>query len=644
MYHRLPRPLLVAAIVVATAGGLAMTLREAYASTPTPQLPDLVADSPNEISLSVSEETPTKGHMEPELLLRFNGYVHNKGPGAVDFRGERSAPPNPSEPASPPMGVFQRIYEYPSTEGPPPTAETTPHKDEPSSGIMEYVTADGHEHWHLQHVARYSLWNATETIEVAPAQKVGFCLEDSEHVEPERGPPEQVYKDYGEHPREFCRYRQPEATEVFEGISEGWRDSYTSNLAFQWVDVSNVEPGEYRLRAEADPEHFIQEAPGPKPPAYAGQATVVPGFDAAAQSDFVETDHPLTVHLSSKKWEGPEYDERPSNSPTYEVVTAPAHGTLGPIVGNQVQYTPAADYNGPDSFSFAARDPKSPFPHSPAVASVSLDVGEYKPSVAIEGAPTSMIAGTSISLSASVGDDTDEVKWSSSFPTIAASGATTATYTAPSTPPPGGFVTVTAESPHSGRDQKTIQITPYVALPPNPQVPPATAPTPHHDGKARGHEHCRAVDTDSHADRAQAVHHRHGRAARQAALDSDPARTQARELCDRVKRRQAFTCTTRLPRGVSAKARIGVWATLKVGQPLDPDCAPARTRAERDEIDGGRLVARYPSRVALSVRCIGKGPSCRFRWQGASSSRGRRAVGSRQPRTGLGLWGGRAGG
>ena len=32
-----------------------------------------------------------------------------------------------------------------------------------------------------------------------------------------------------------------------------------------------------------------------------------------------------------------------------------------------------------------------------------------------------------------------------------------------------------------------------------------------------------------------------------------------------VKRHQAFTCTTKLPKGVSARAPIGVWATLRVG-------------------------------------------------------------------------------
>ena len=552
MPHSLPRPLLVAAIAIGIAAALAMTLRNAQASSPTKELPDVVADSPDNISLDVSEETPTKGHMEPELLLRFNGYVHNIGPGALDFRGSRSTP-DPQEPATPPMNVFQRVYNSDGT-----------YSEEPSTAQMIYVNADGHHHWHLQHVAYYSLWNAEKSAEVAPAQKVGFCLEDSQRME-ETGPEKAIYSDEEDAPfgsREFCRQYQPEATNVYEGISEGWRDEYTSNLAFQWVDVSNVTPGEYWLRAEADPEHFIQEAPGAKPPAYAEEATVVPGFDAAAQSNFVETDHPLMLQLTSKKWEGPEYDEQPSKSPIYEVVTPPAHGTLGAIEGDRVQYTPSAGYKGPDSFTFAARDPESAFPHSPAVASASLDVGERRPGVAIEGVPTSMITGTSISLSAAVSNDTDEVKWSSSFPTIAPSGATTATYTAPSTPPPGGFVTVTAESPHGGRDQRTIEIGPYVAAAPNPQVPPATAPTP---GKI-------GVKTTVALSKPTAM--LIGRKLYLTATAGQPGRLRLTAILrghrlgscvTQVRRHQAFTCATTLPRGVSAKARIGVWATLKVG-------------------------------------------------------------------------------
>jgi hypothetical protein len=555
MANWIRRPLLWTAIAGGVCLALAFTLRDAHASSPTRLLPDVVADSPDNISLAVSEETPTDEHMAPELLLRFNGYVHNIGPGALDFRGSRGTP-DPKELASPPMNVFQRVYNSDGT-----------YSEEPSTAQMIYVNADGHHHWHLQHVAFYSLWNANKSAEVAPAQKVGFCLEDSQRME-ETGPEKAVYSDEEDAPfgsREFCRQYQPEATDVYEGISEGWRDEYTSNLAFQWVDVSNVEPGEYWLRAEADPEHFIQEAPGPKPPAYAEQATVVPGFDATAQADDVDTDHPLTVQLTSKKWEGPEYDEQPSNNPVYEIVTPPAHGTLGPIEGNQVQYTPTAGYSGPDSFTFAARDPHSAFPQSPAVASVTLDVGDHPPSVAIEGAPTSMIAGTSVSLSAVVQNDTGEVKWSSSFPTLAPTGSETATYTAPETPPPGGFVTVTAESPNGGRDRRTIEIRPYVAPTPKPEVPPPTAPTP---GKSAGTSvgplskptamligrKLYMTATAERAGRLRLTAIVHGR--------------RVGSCSSQVRRRQALTCTTTLPKSVSTKAPIAVWATLRVGNRL----------------------------------------------------------------------------
>ena len=43
---------------------------------------------------------------------------------------------------------------------------------------------------------------------------------------------------------------------------------------------------------------------------------------------------------------------------TYVVVAGPQHGTLGPIdqVTRQVTYSPSADYNGPDAFTFRAND------------------------------------------------------------------------------------------------------------------------------------------------------------------------------------------------------------------------------------------------------------------------------------------------
>ena len=91
------------------------------------------------------------------------------------------------------MKVFQRVFTTNAEE----TNIERPHKEEPSAAEVLYVNADGHHHFHLQHVAKYSLWNASRTAEVAPAQKVGFCLEDSEHEDQDLGvgPSSKVYAD-----------------------------------------------------------------------------------------------------------------------------------------------------------------------------------------------------------------------------------------------------------------------------------------------------------------------------------------------------------------------------------------------------------------------------------------------------------------
>ncbi len=538
----------------------------------------MVADPPDNVSISVSQETPTGEPAAAKLLLRFNGYLHNKGPGALDFRGKRATPGDPKNLASPPMEVSQRIYEYETTSGPPPTSEETPHREEQSNSKMEYVNADGHHHWHLQHVAAYSLWNSQKSAEVAPSQKVGFCLEDSEHVE-NIGPEQGVYVDYGAHPREFCRQYQPEATEVFEGISEGWRDVYDASLAYQWVDLSDVLPGEYWLRAEVNPEHFIHEAVAEKPPAYAEYPTIVPGFDAQAESRSTEVEQPLTLTLTSQKWEGPEADEKPSPAASYEVVTPPAHGTLGAIALNRVTYTPEKGYSGPDSFTFAAKDPNSSFPESPAVATVSIDVSNTPPpSVAIEGAPLSMIAGTSVQLSALVSNDTPEVTWSASTPTIATTGPETAVYSAPTTPPSGNRVTITAESPDGGRDQQTIEIMPIPTPQPQPEVPSQTTlpttpskvlpPTTGPGGPHRaGFTGPLSIPTAMLIGRKlymTATAEQAGRLRLTAVLRN----RRIGSCVTHVRSRQSFTCATTIPSAISTRAPIKVWATLQLGRRL----------------------------------------------------------------------------
>jgi hypothetical protein len=469
---------------------------QAHASGSSALLPDLVADSPDGMELVTDSSSGTA-----RLLLRFNGYIHNKGPGAVDFRGTRVAPKLSKEVeekvkkaeekkealpqsieeelAASPMHTFQRLFT--TAVGEEETNIERAHLDESSSAELIFSSADGHHHWHLQHAAKYSLWNSAKTGEVAPAQKVGFCLDDSQHVETTKGPSTPVYADNVPPFRDFCQQYRPNATSLFEGISPGWRDLYDKSLAFQWVDASSVLPGEYWLRSDVNPNEVVKETGGANVPAYASTPTIIPGFDALAQSSSTGFGEAKTITLSAKAWND-------AATPTYKVVTQPAHGTLSAISSGKVIYTPNAGYSGGDSFTFSAADPSSQFPTSPAVATVSLEVAAAEPAVAIEGAPASITAGTSVQLSAHVSNDSPTVTWAVAPAASAGTITPAGLYTAPAGVPSPDTVTISATTSKGAKDQRTIEIVAPAPdepapeepapgeLPPSGEAPPSGAP------------------------------------------------------------------------------------------------------------------------------------------------------------------------
>jgi hypothetical protein len=634
--------------------------RQAHASGPAGLLPNLVADPPDNASL---ETSATDGGLskegEPRQLLRFNGYIHNDGSGALDIRGERSAPqvsqkttneveaarehneeveyyeegslrelPQKTEEelAIPEMKVFQRLYT--TNAGNPEESKKyleRPYETHSSAAKMVYVNADGHHHWHLQHVAKYSLWNSEKTAEVAPAEKVGFCLEDSKRmeVEPhgERGPTEPVYSDEAAPGRDFCERFRPNATSLYEGISPGWRDEYTSNLGFQWVDTSNVLPGEYWLREEVNPEKTISEEGLGSKVSYAEKPTIIPGFDAQAQTTGTGIGQPVTVMLESMKFESTKW--KAAAKPTYTIVSSPAHGTLsqsgppgqggtlgqGGSIGqggslekgdDQVTYTPQAGYKGLDSFTFYAADPNSEFPRNPAVATVSIDVGEgqFQPSVAIEGAPSSMIAGTSVQLSAKVSNDGPAIAWEAGGGSITAGGL----YTAPSEPPPGGAVLVSARGEDGAADQRTIAILPIppaVAAPvasPSTQAPGGGRSTPGGRTPARGLSRPQGMLIGRELIMTTRVTE-----AGRVRLSAYLGRRELGGCVARTPADRTFTCRLKLGRGISTDARIGVLASLRVGATLLQQSRPA-ARVQAMKMAGGSGVAGVARLLHVRVR------------------------------------------
>lgn len=76
----------------------------------------------------------------------------------------------------------------------------------------------------------------------------------------------------------------------------------------------------------------------------------VPNTAPVASDDSVTTDEDTSVAITLSA------TDADNDSLTYSIVSNPSHGSLGTILGNQVTYTPDANYNGTDSFTFKAND------------------------------------------------------------------------------------------------------------------------------------------------------------------------------------------------------------------------------------------------------------------------------------------------
>ncbi|HWT95791.1 MAG TPA: lysyl oxidase family protein [Solirubrobacteraceae bacterium] len=447
------------------------------------KLPDLIADPPTRpliVPADAAQDEP-----EGRLLLRFDGHVHNRGPGPLEMEGRNPSPFGPNL-APPTMGtVVQNVDRGDGTMVP-----------RPSTAAMVYETNDDHKHWHFKEAARYSLWSSDGAAEVAPAQKAGFCLTDSEPVE--APDPSGIGLGHYEDPT-FCQWGnpqlktprpgKPQVDSVVTGISGGWRDTYSYDLFFQWIDISNVAPGAYQLRNEADPFNIVVEADEVNPPGVA--PLVIPGYRATPGALTIERSGASPVTLSAQGFAS----GRPLGAAQLTLVDLPEHGKLTTAAGtalaagdtvaptDALTYTPTGDTAQADRLSFSAREAGTPFPLTPPVAQVTLTPRAADPgpdpapdTVAIGGVQGDVIAGTSIQLTAVVTGKTARVEdlvWQvlpdATHGTVSAGGR----YVAPAQVPADGLATVRASLPSGASAEVRLRV---VAPPPNDPAPMPRTP------------------------------------------------------------------------------------------------------------------------------------------------------------------------
>lgn len=169
-------------------------------------------------------------------LLRFTAMMVNVGAGIFEVRGSRPSTSNP-------MVMSQVLYE--SSDRNLGVARQI------RTGAVGKWSGDGHDHWHVQEMMRYDLWGSSGTQRGA---KVGFCFLDSD-----------AYQLSLPGARSTPYYRNamcgnsPSALSNTMGLSIGWGDEYTWDLAYQWVDITNLPSGSYTLRAKVDPYGYFLE-------------------------------------------------------------------------------------------------------------------------------------------------------------------------------------------------------------------------------------------------------------------------------------------------------------------------------------------------------------------------------------------------
>ncbi len=114
---------------------------------------------------------------------------------------------------------------------------TTNPKDVNGNPIFEYSPC--HKHYHFSGYALYELLDASGKT-ILTGRKQAFCLEDFAKYYSNPGPAKFT-----------CSY---------QGITVGWQDVYGSYLDCQWLDITGIATGNYRLRVSINPEKLLKES------------------------------------------------------------------------------------------------------------------------------------------------------------------------------------------------------------------------------------------------------------------------------------------------------------------------------------------------------------------------------------------------
>jgi len=205
-------------------GGL--TLAASPAASARDTLPDLGIARPSDIKI---------GAPDGARLLRYTTTIVNVGAGAFELHAQRASTSDTE------MAVTQRIFD-----------DAGGFRDV-STTAAAFYSGDGQNHWHILDLYGTEL-ALLDGSHVVTSEKRGFCFWDNVRyrLSLPGAPGSHFYNDDG------CGVAS--SLTVSMGLSVGWGDAYPAGLAGQNIDITGLDPGDYRLTVTADAGGWFTES------------------------------------------------------------------------------------------------------------------------------------------------------------------------------------------------------------------------------------------------------------------------------------------------------------------------------------------------------------------------------------------------
>lgn len=213
--------------------GILMLFATSSPATAAELLPDLQMASLRDFQIEKTDDG--------RKLLRFTAIIVNTGNGPFEVFAERDNDDVQE------MQVIQGIYD-----------ESWDDYYTYDTDTVMYWATDGHNHWHVKDMQSYEVTKLNGKKPILGI-KGGFCFWDNHPINRDLpgAPWEGGYIRNDEMENPSCG-RETDL-EVTMGLSIGWGDEYPYFLDDQYIDITKLKNGKYRLTATADKENWFIE-------------------------------------------------------------------------------------------------------------------------------------------------------------------------------------------------------------------------------------------------------------------------------------------------------------------------------------------------------------------------------------------------